>query len=78
MQVGTDYCGVQGGKKDDLEKEGEERGGRKEGNKEEEGNLRTERKDGYGALVGESNCKENGGISLPTRVERWPPSKCCS
>jgi hypothetical protein len=60
------------GKKDDLEKEGEERGGRKEGKKEEEeeGNLRTERKDGYGALVGESNCKENGRISLPTRVER--------
>jgi hypothetical protein len=27
--------------------------------------------------VGESNCKENGGISLPTRVERWSPSKCC-
>jgi hypothetical protein len=45
--------------------------------KEEEGNLRTERKDGDDALVGESNCKENGGVSQPTRVKRWSPSRCC-
>lgn len=47
------------------------------GRKEEKGNLRTERKDGHEALLGESNYKENGGISLPTRVERWSPSKIC-
>jgi hypothetical protein len=38
--------------------------------KEEKGKLRTERKDGYKALLEESNYKENSGISLPTRVER--------
>jgi hypothetical protein len=45
----------------------ERRGG---GRKEKKGNLRIERKGGYEALLGESNYKENNGISLPTRVKR--------
>jgi hypothetical protein len=36
-----------------------------------------ERKDDYKVLFGESNCKENSGISLPTKVERWSPLKSC-
>jgi hypothetical protein len=46
------------------------KGRRGGGRKEEKGNLRIERKDSYEALLGESNFKENSGISLPTRVER--------
>jgi hypothetical protein len=58
-------------KKESREREGEE------GGRERKGILRTERKDGYEVLLGESNCKEKRGISLPTKVERWSPSKSC-
>jgi hypothetical protein len=47
-----------------------ERGRGEEGGRERRGILRTERKDDYKILLGESNCKENGRISLPTKVER--------
>jgi hypothetical protein len=49
------------GKRSASRKKGRREGGRER--REEKGNLRTERKDGYDALVGESNCKENGGVS---------------
>jgi hypothetical protein len=75
QKLKIEECGGQGGKKVDLEKEGDE-GGREEG-RERGGILRTERKGDYEVLFGESNCKENGGISLPTKVERWSPSKSC-
>jgi hypothetical protein len=51
------------------------KGKRESGKKEEKGNLRTQRKDRYGILLGKSNYKENGGLSLLTRVERYSPSK---
>ena len=47
------------GKRTILRKKGRREGGGKEG----KGNLRREREDGYDALVGESNCKENGSLS---------------
>ena len=51
MQIVTDDCGGQGGKKVDLEKE--EEGGGRDGGKERGGILRTERKGGY------ESCWEN-------------------
>jgi hypothetical protein len=38
------------------------KGKRESGKKEEKGNLRTQRKDRYGILLGKSNYKENGGL----------------
>jgi hypothetical protein len=50
---------------------------RKEGGKGKRRNSENGAKDGYEVLLGESNCKVNGGISLSTKVERWSPSESC-
>jgi hypothetical protein len=60
-------------KKESREREG---GGREE--KERGGILRTERMDGYEVLLGESSCKENGGIFLSSvcpSVARHPVAR---
>jgi len=58
-----------------VEDKKESREGGEEGGRERGGILRTERKDDYEVLFGELNCKENSGISLPIKVERWSLSK---
>jgi len=60
-----------------VEDKKESREGGEEGGRERGGILRTERKDDYEVLFGELNCKENSGISLPTKVKRWSLSKSC-